>query len=528
MEKIAKELTEELKKQKTALKKKIFGKKILFFYFHPILFSYTPLDLGYVLAKIEEESSKNFTSPLNSFHFQFTPINFIHNSLERTDGFKKAAEKFCLENEKKRVVRLVEKEKPAAIFFFLDNVLWSGFWGLNGALEIVKEIRKSQKEELKNIFIGFQSYKITGEVMKKVFDLELIDCWVGENPALSFFKTDKILKKEKVANVYYHFNQEDFRQEKEARLQRRINLINQKGHIDDFIDEQFPSPYLTGTMDSFFHSLKNIKSAYLYSSFGCVFGCYYCFRSIKFSKLQLFSPKRFYDEIEYIVSKFGIHRFSVLDDFFITSEERLRQFVDEFEKRKKKNKKLKEVELFIMARIENFTSQKIAQLLKKINVWDIQIGLQTINPKLEKYMRRKEGSYRKLVEIAKWLKEAGIYFKLDIIAGLPGDDIDYFKKTVDFGLSLKPSFIQVKQLYLNPGTLFHLKRDEFGIEDEGFLSSRYKFGVPFVLGSNKENRIGRKYFKEAFEYVMDKFEKEEKMGFKILLNGKTIYKKPRG
>ncbi len=522
-------LIEEFKKQKILFQKIFFGKKILFFYFHPIFYSYVPLDLGYVLAKIEEESFKDSASKLNDFDFQFSPIYFIHSSFERTIESEKAAERFSLEREKKRVVKMIERKKPMAIFFFLDNVVWSGFWGLKGTLKIVREIRKSQKKEIRNIFIGFQSYKVTGEVIEKVFNLKLINCWIGEDPASSFLEIDKILKKEKVNNVYYCFNQEDFKKEKEAKLQRRISLIKQqKDQRNNFIDKQLPSPYLTGVMDDFFSSFKDIKKAYLYSSFGCVFGCYYCFRSIKFSKLQLFSPWRFYDEIEYTVSRFRIYRFFVLDDFFVTSENRLSQFVYEFEKRKKKNKKLKKIKLFIMARIENFTSQKIAQLLKRINVVRIQIGLQTINPELEKYMRRKKGSYRKLIEITKWLQEENIYYSLDIIAGLPGDDIEYFKKTIDFGLKLKPIFIQVKQLYLNPGTLFHLKRNKFKIENEGFLDvGWFIFGVPVVLGSYKKKRIDKKYFKEAFCYTIDKFKKEKKMGYKILLDRKIIYKNPK-
>ncbi len=502
-------------KERHKIQKKIFAPKIFFFYFHPVGQSYTPLDVGYIMAKIED-SIKKRNVPLDNFKFEIIPIYFGPKYLESENKFVKD---FDTKKETERILELLKKNKPKAVFFFLDNILWSGFWGVGRSLELAELIKKYIKKE--DIFIGFQSYKITKEITHKAFNSKVLDCWIGENPAESFLQIERIIKKEKVENVYYDCNEID-NKENSAILQK--NFFNQKcsvGEKNVFLDEKFPSPYLNGALDGFLFPVKKRKNfiCFTYSSFGCVFGCYYCFRSVKFEKLQLFSPKRFFDEIEYLILKFGFSNFTILDDCFAISKERLKDLVEEFESRKINNPKLKSVKLIVMSRIEVLEDEERIRLLKKLNIVKIQIGLQTINPKLDIYMRRIEGLAKKLELIKKWLSQEEILFSLDIIAGLPGDDLKNFKKTVDFALSLNPSFVQVKRLYLNPNTFFHLRQEEFGIVAEDFLTK--KLVTPLVVKSDKIDNI---YFEEAYKYSMAIAKKNPEIGFKFLFKEEYFFR----
>jgi anaerobic magnesium-protoporphyrin IX monomethyl ester cyclase len=101
--------------------------------------------------------------------------------------------------------------------------------------------------------------------------------------------------------------------------------------------DTIPSPYLDHVFDNYIQACQMRRDghfrAFLVSSRGCSFGCYYCFRSVKFEKVRYFSVKRFYDELEYLFNNFKVQRFFVLDDAFLYSKQRLKEFAEEFKKR---------------------------------------------------------------------------------------------------------------------------------------------------------------------------------------------------
>jgi radical SAM superfamily enzyme YgiQ (UPF0313 family) len=502
------------KSEKRKIEKKIFAPKVFFFYFHPsFLFThYTPLDIGYLMAEVKKKADSQ-DSAFNEFNFQTVPVYFTPQySEKKIDEFK----------EIERITKLIAKEQPVAIFFFLDNILWSGFWGIGKAVEIAKIIK--QQDGMKDVFIGFQTHKITKETVCKVFRLGFIDCLVGKDPAQAFSEMKKIIEKERVRNVYYDFRPNEF-VEKRVILQK--SLFDSKCLPDkqrNFIDEKNPSPYLNGLMDNFLFSAKKRKSfaCFLYSSFGCIFGCYYCFRSVKFENLQLFSPKRFFDEIEYLVTKFDFYNFFILDDCFAISKERLESLLVEFDLRKAGNKRLKKIKLVVMSRIEALSNLEKIILLKKLNVVKIQIGLQTTNPKLDVYMRREKGTVQKLESIKKWLEQEQILFSLDIIAGLPRDDLKNFKQTLDFAIKLNPSFIQVKRLYLSPNTFFYFRQKEFSLVAEDFLSK--KFATPLVVAGEG---IDEGYFKKVYAYSLKTAMTNPEIGFKLLFKEDTFFRQDK-
>jgi radical SAM superfamily enzyme YgiQ (UPF0313 family) len=283
--------------------------------------------------------------------------------------------------------------------------------------------------------------------------------------------------------------QENFREESDR---ERCSLAD---NLDDI-----PSPYLEHVFDAHIQDcqarLGNSFRAFLVSSRGCSFGCFYCSRSVKFEKVRYFSPKRFYDELEYLFDQFGVYRFFVLDDAFLYSKQRLLEFEKEFENRLMVNPSMERICLTIMARPETI-DKEVVEILAKLNVKYIQIGLQTINPKLQHYMKRTiDVGY--FSQIREWLYKYDIELYLDVIIGLPGDSVEWCKKTVCYALSLDPFFFQVKQLYLNPNTLFQLRRLEYAIEIE---QSEMEFDVPCVI---RASGVDSKYFDEMNDFIMQK------------------------
>ena len=447
-------------------------KKILLCYFAPrSLRHYTPLDLGYSAAALKEKR------------------DFEVEIVELSGGRGKKGDYFIDED-----FSLIEYHKPQAVFFFLDNVLWSGIHALGRA----KKIAQKMREKLPDIFIGFQSYKISKEEEKELFESGLAEAIVGGE--VSFQELGKILKKEKVPGV--SFGDSD----PKGADKKKLN------DSDSASLDCLPSPYLSGIFDNILAKRQRDSRgefmAFIYSMFGCPYRCYYCFRSVKHDRLRFFSVERFYDEIEYLVDNFNIKNFFVLDDSFLSIvPERKSEFISEFKRRKEKNPRLKKIFLYVIVRPELIDEESL-KFLKSINVVWAQIGLQTINPDLQKYIGR-GAEAEKFKEIADWFHSSNIKLHLDIILGLPDDTVDYFRESLDYALALKPFSVQVKQLYLNPGTLFYNNREEYGIKCE----EKGDMDTPFVI---EARGINEKYIQETHDFTMKRIKEHPEIKWKLL------------
>lgn len=94
----------------------------------------------------------------------------------------------------------------------------------------------------------------------------------------------------------------------------------------------------------------------------------------------------------------------------------------------------------------------------------LEIGLQTINPTALRIMKRPTDLNR-FVKGVKQLQQRHIVPRIDLIMGLPGDDLSGFKASVDFlvdnGMT---EDVQVFPLSVLPGTGFYRKHHALGID----------------------------------------------------------------
>jgi hypothetical protein len=105
-----------------------------------------------------------------------------------------------------------------------------------------------------------------------------------------------------------------------------------------------------------------------------------------------------------------------------------------------------------------------------------EIGLQSTNAKALEVMKRPTNLKGFLGGVGE-LRRVGIRPKIDLIIGLPGDDLAHFQRTIDFvvenGLQ---EDIQVFPLYLLPGTDFRLNHRRLGLQ--------FAPGPPYIVVSN--------------------------------------------
>lgn len=161
----------------------------------------------------------------------------------------------------------------------------------------------------------------------------------------------------------------------------------------------------------------------IYTSKGCNWrartgGCYFCGRV--YGELQIRSPKNVWSEVTYLVEHYGADFLWDTSDSFTTSKDWLREMVDT------KPSKLNPY-WYVYARISEL-SNEILTLLKKINVYQILVGIETGDNAIAKAIKKGNTAERTL-EIAKKARQFGIKLLPSFIVGLPSESNETLEAT---------------------------------------------------------------------------------------------------
>lgn len=431
---------------------------LVFAYFSQDVTDYTPIDIGYVVASLRRNQPDGPDVYIHRLRHERAHAATAEDRATRRDEMVQA--------EAASLLALA----PQAVFFFLDSVIWSKVFALGRASAIAAELRKADP----GLMIGLCSYKLQQFQIDAVLSAGTADIVVAGEPETALGHIDRVLAYQPMVGVHYQPGGPSAGCSAAPPPSRERGL------------DHVPSPYLSGVLDEHLARSQALRDglfrAFLSSSRGCQFSCQYCSRSVKFEKVRYFSAQRFYDEIAYLHGKFGICRFFVLDDAFLCSKKRLAELTEEFERRVAEEPALAGIALHVMARPESI-DEDVIDAMARLRVVYLQIGLQTINPALQHYMGRPidVDVFR---EIRLWLHRRRIALQLDVIQGFPHDSVEWMNATVRYATSLRPYSIQLKQLYLNPFTMFDVRKDELGIVIDGYREVHdADFDAPYVIGA---------------------------------------------
>ena len=199
------------------------------------------------------------------------------------------------------------------------------------------------------------------------------------------------------------------------------------------------------------------KIIYYESSRGCPFGCSYCLssveRSVRFRSLPLvFKELQFFLEAKAAQVKF-------VDRTFNCNHERtlkLLKFIREHDNG-----------------ITNFHFEVAADLLNEEELQELaamreglvqlEIGVQSTNPDTINEINRTMNLEKLKLVVNRVNSAANVHQHLDLIAGLPFEDIKSFKKSFDEVYVLKPEQLQLGFLKVLKGSKMYRKAKDYGI-----------------------------------------------------------------
>lgn len=290
--------------------------------------------------------------------------------------------------------------------------------------------------------------------------------WLG-GPEVSYNSKDYLLNHEEVDGIMVGEGEETFKElldyysrTKDASnrsLEEIRGLVFRSGQE---IIQTGPRPILDFSKVPFpYDSLDDLENKIIYyeSSRGCPFSCSYCLSSVdKTIRLR---------DIELVKEELN---------FFIARKVKQVKFVDRtFNCNRKRTR---EVWKHIMDNdngITNFHFEVAADLLsdEEINLLNsmrsglvqLEIGVQSTNPETIKAISRKT-NFDKISENVRRVREnRNVHQHLDLIAGLPHEDLESFKNSFNEVYGLRPDQLQLGFLKVLKGTPIVMDAKEFGI-----------------------------------------------------------------
>ncbi len=327
---------------------------------------------------------------------------------------------FTINDNKDDILSGIYLEKPDVLAFSCY------IWNIEPVRSLLREIKKLLPECI--IILGGPEVSYTAkEVMKGNEAADFVLCGEGEEifPVL----IDSI---ENCSQEYKKLSGIAYREGGQVVYREGFNLMSQL--------DSLPSPYT----DELLTSTEN-RILYYESSRGCPFSCSYCISST-FNGVRFFSLDRVKVDLEKLVSY----------------KPKLIKFVDRtFNCNRKRAKEILEYiislncnTVFHFEAAADLFDQELLELLGRAPKGRVQleIGLQTTNSQTLNEIERVTDLDKLKQNVKEILVNGNIHVHLDLIAGLPYEDIKSFKKSFNDVYEMKPQQLQLGFLKMLKGS----------------------------------------------------------------------------
>lgn len=221
--------------------------------------------------------------------------------------------------------------------------------------------------------------------------------------------------------------------------------------IDNLDTIPYPARHLID-MNSY---ISHKGSAALITTRGCPYSCIYCSTSkMHGNRYRTRGIENVIKEIEIVLDAYAPPRLSFVDDNFTFNRQRVRMLCKAIEERKF------EIPWSCNARVDNI-DEDLLKLMKESGCEEILFGIESGSQDI--LNKIKKGFTRKHVERAmKLAKEIGIKTAISLVLGLPGENRNTIKETIQFIKSINPDSCTFFFATPFPGTYLHTNMETLG------------------------------------------------------------------
>lgn len=222
-----------------------------------------------------------------------------------------------------------------------------------------------------------------------------------------------------------------------------------------FVDnQQPPSPYSR----EYFEALDN-RIAYLETSRGCPYSCAFCL-SGRAGSVRYFDIERSKSEL-ILLANSGAKTVKLVDRTFNANKNRAAELIEFIIS--KHSAEIPEKVCFHFEIAGDILDDSLLSLFNSApkGLFQLEIGLQSFNPKTLEAINRKTDIKKLKENIQRLLNPQNIHIHIDLIAGLPFEGLDSFGESFNIAYSLKPHMLQLGFLKLLHGSPMRENRKKY-------------------------------------------------------------------
>ena len=201
---------------------------------------------------------------------------------------------------------------------------------------------------------------------------------------------------------------------------------------------------IQSSMD-FFPVFRNKRFLPLVTSRGCPFKCTYC-HDIFDKSIQYRSPEAVVDEIEYLINKYGIREFHIVDDVFNVNMKRAKKVLDAIIERN-----LNIHISFPNGLRADFFDDELIDKMQRAGVYRMALGIESGSQRIQD-MIQKDLDINIIYDVVEKLTQARMSVHGFFMLGFPSETRKEMKETIDFACDLGLTTANFSLVIPNPGT----------------------------------------------------------------------------
>jgi len=349
-----------------------------------------------------------------------------------------------------------------------DIVAFSCYiWNMDFILQLCSDLKKALPAT-KIILGGPEVSYDSGEVLRKYDYLDYVIIGEGE------FNFPQLLQ---------HID------ESSSDIPSSVTYRNGNEIITGVSPEPIPLDVISFPYDGSISELDG-RIIYYESSRGCPYACKYCLSgergNVRFRSLELV-----YKELKFFADN-NVSLVKFVDRTFNADKKRAEniwQYIDS----------LNTSTRFHMEITGELITDEAIDLLKKVNPENLQfeIGVQSTNTNTLNAIDRRCNNNNLFKSISRLLSETDIHIHLDLIAGLPYEDFDSFKKSFNDVVALRPHVLQIGFLKLLKGSSLRDEAEKYAMI--------YRDNAPYEIIANNFISYEEILFLKDLDFVFDKY-----------------------
>jgi len=259
---------------------------------------------------------------------------------------------------------------------------------------------------------------------------------------------------------------------------------------------------------------KKYRCVYMLTSRGCAYRCVFCSSSEFWQRMRFFSAEYVVSEMEFLIEKYELTTVSLMDDLFLGNKNRVRKIVQLVEQ-----KGLSKDVVFHVSARANLVDQETVDLMKRMNVETVFMGLESGNEETLKFLKSGNVTVKDNERAIGLLTSAGINPTAAFIIGSPTETREQILETFNFIKDSKLVTFQVYPLVPLPGTRMWTYAKE-----KGLVSDDMDFEL-LDLGAHGNIVVSEVLEKDELLDLMKMFTKERKLRERRFAIRKLIYKR---